>query len=241
MWQAVTEALQQPKVLAEGYQRSMAKAASPHSLAAERKQLSVALKRLKAQEDRATDAYVGEAMGLDRYKVEMDKLRQQKSDLDRRHRELDQRQQQEQHSRSALDHIDRFCRQVTQGLDALTFEEREQLLKLLVEKVTVEDGRARIETVIPTGPENLRNPRGELVEPPALDNRLISSQSPRISACFFCRDQPLICRSRSSASIRVGNSSANSNVTGLRLTVYPSICPARCAPIRDSRLSVWPT
>ena len=75
-------------------------------------------------------------------------------------------QQLEQHSRSASDHIDRFCRQVTQRLDALTFEERENLLKLLVEKVTVEDGRARIETVIPTGPDKLRNPHGEPVEPP---------------------------------------------------------------------------
>ncbi len=123
--------------------------------------------RLKAREDRATDACIGEAMGSDRYKVEMNKLRHQKSDLDRRDRELDQRQQLEQHSRNALDHIDRFCRQVTQGLDALAFEEREQLLKLLVEKVTVDDERARIETVIPTGPDNLRNPRGEPVEPQA--------------------------------------------------------------------------
>ena len=55
---------------------------------------------------------------------------------------------------------------MTQGLDALTFEERQQLLGLLVDKVTVEDGRARIETVIPTtGLDKLRSPCGELVEP----------------------------------------------------------------------------
>ena len=165
VWQAVTEALQQPQVLAEEYQKKIAKAASPEFMAAERKQLSVALKRLRAQEDRATDAYIGEAMELDRYKAEMEKLRKQKRELERRDRELDQRQQLEQDSRSALDHLDRFCRQVTQGLDALSFEERQQLLKLLVEKVTVEAGRARIETVIPAEQDNLRNLRGDVVTP----------------------------------------------------------------------------
>ena len=166
VWQAVTEALGQPDVLAAEYQKSIAKAASPDTITADRKQISLALKKLTVQENRATDAYMNGAMDLSRYRAEMDKLRQQRTELERRGRELDQRQQWEQHSRNALEHVDRFCRQVTQGLDTLTFEERQQLLALLVEKVTVEDGRARIETVIPTtGPDKLRSPCGEPVEP----------------------------------------------------------------------------
>ena len=107
------------------------------------------------------------AMDLGRYTAEMDKLRRQKTELERRGRELDQRQQMEHDSHNALEHIDRFCRQVTQGLDSLTFEARQQLLQLLVEKVTVEDGRARVETIIPPlgGPDNLRTLRGSTGSP----------------------------------------------------------------------------
>ena len=49
----------------------------------------------------------------------------------------------------------------------MTFEERQQLLRLVVERIMVEEGKVRIETVIPTDQDSdkLRNVRGELVEP----------------------------------------------------------------------------
>jgi len=39
----------------------------------------------------------------------------------------------------------------------MTFEERQQLLRLVVERVTVEYGVARVETVIPLEKDNLRH------------------------------------------------------------------------------------
>ena len=42
-----------------------------------------ALKRLKSQEDRLTDAYLNEAMDLKRYKSEMDKLAKRREELER--------------------------------------------------------------------------------------------------------------------------------------------------------------
>ena len=38
---------------------------------------------------------------------------------------------------------------MSEGLDHLTFEERQQLLRLLVERVTVREDRIRVETIIP--------------------------------------------------------------------------------------------
>ena len=49
----------------------------------------------------------------------------------------------------------------------MSFEERQELLRLVVDRVTVENGTARIDTVIP-GPKDdgqLRARRSELVEP----------------------------------------------------------------------------
>ncbi|MBI4234518.1 MAG: recombinase family protein [Chloroflexi bacterium] len=151
VWEAVKEALQQPQVLVEEYKRRLAHARMPDALEAERKQVALALKRVKAQEDRITDAYVNEAMELDRYKAEMQKLRQRREELERAAQDIERRERQEQDSCRALERLERFCRQVAQGLEAMTFEERQQLLRLVVERITVEDGRVRIETVIPTG------------------------------------------------------------------------------------------
>ena len=161
---AVTEALQEPELLVREYQRRISESSRLDSMEMERKQLSVAHRRVISQEDRITDAYRNEAVELGRYKAEMARLREHKRELDRRTQELERRQQQEQDSHYALEHLDLFCRRVTQGLDELTFEERQQLLRLVVEKVTVDNGRVRIETVIPPGDDKLRNRRPELVE-----------------------------------------------------------------------------
>ena len=39
----------------------------------------------------------------------------------------------------------------------MTFDERQQLLRLVIERITVEYGVARIDTVIPPGQDNLRD------------------------------------------------------------------------------------
>ena len=63
--------------------------------------------------------------------------------------------------------LEAYCRNVSVGLDLLAFEERQQLLQLVVGRVSVQDGIVHIETVIPMGqqPAQLRNIRGEPVEP----------------------------------------------------------------------------
>ena len=81
--------------------------------------------------------------------------------------DIGRRQRQEKDSHRALEHLERFCNQVAKGLEAMTFEERQQLLRLVVERITVEDGRVRVETIIPTGQDDvqLRKHCRERVEP----------------------------------------------------------------------------
>jgi site-specific DNA recombinase len=123
---------------------------------------NVAGTRVKAQEDRVTDAYINEAMDLQRYKAEMDNLKERRGRIEEMARNLRIRQEQEQDNKRALEHLERFCNKVSQGLEAMTFEERQQLLRLVVERIMVEEGKVRIETVIPTDQDSdkLRNVRG---------------------------------------------------------------------------------
>ena len=76
-----------------------------------------------------------------------------------------QAQQEANHSQ-ALTQLGEFCSKVGQGLHYMTFGERQQFLRLVVESVTVAEGRITVEAVIPsTSDGKLRNVRGELVEP----------------------------------------------------------------------------
>jgi site-specific DNA recombinase len=167
VWEAVTDALQSPTVLVREYQQRLMQAASPQGLEVERKHVSLALKRVRAQEDRVTDGYVNEAMDLERYKAEMDRLRQRCREPERAAQEIDRRERQELDSRRALEHLEAFCQRVAQGLDNLTFEERQHLLQLLVERITVENERVRVDVVMPTPREEnvqLRTRHPERVE-----------------------------------------------------------------------------
>jgi site-specific DNA recombinase len=167
VWAAVAEALRRPELLVGEYQRRLVESGSVTDLEFEQKQVSLALKRVTGREDRITDAYVNEAMDLERYKAEMGRLRAEREELQRMVEDIDRRQQQEKDGHSALEHLERFCNQVAKGLEAMAFEERQQLLRLVVERITVEDSRVRVETIIPTGQDDvkLRKLRSELVEP----------------------------------------------------------------------------
>ena len=106
-------------------------------------------------------------MHLKRYKTEMDKLRDRIKELDGIARDLDRRSEQERGAESALQQLQTFCHRVSVGLNRMSFEERQELLRLLVDRITVEDETVRVDTVIPQGDDysQLRTRHGELVEP----------------------------------------------------------------------------
>ena len=60
-----------------------------------------------------------------------------------------------------------FCHRVSEGLDRMSFEELQELLRLAVNRITVEAETVRIKTVIPQGDDysQLRTRHGEPVEP----------------------------------------------------------------------------
>ena len=68
--------------------------------------------------------------------------------------ELDRNQGQKESRHSALEHLERFCQNVSVGLDSLAFEERQQLLRLVVERAIVKDNSVRVETIIQSDKQN---------------------------------------------------------------------------------------
>ena len=52
--------------------------------------------------------------------------------------------------------MEQFYLRVAQGLEAMTFEERQRLLYLVVKRITMEGRRVRIERVIPTAGDGIQ-------------------------------------------------------------------------------------
>ena len=103
--------------------------------------------------------------------MEMDKLRARGAELEGASRDLTRRAEKEQGADDALEHLETFCHRIGEGLGNMSFEARQDLLRLLVDRITVENDIVRVETIIPSGDDygQLRIRRGELVEPRAAD------------------------------------------------------------------------
>jgi len=171
VWAAISDALQRPDTLVEEYRRQVAQADAPDVKEVERKQLETALKRLKSQQDRITDAYINEAMELPQYKSQMDKIREGRQLIEQSLAEVEKIKRLWDMERQALTRLEAFRETVSQGLENLTFEERQSLLRLLVEKIVVDEGKVRVEAIIP-----LDEASGDLVRlrPPGPDAGLVS-------------------------------------------------------------------
>jgi hypothetical protein len=107
--------MQRPEVLVDEYTRRLEVSGSATTLEFERRQVTLAPKRVKGQEDRLTDAYVNKAMDLRRYKEEMVNLRSRQQELEQAAHDIEDWSGQEQASRRALEHLERFCHQIAKG------------------------------------------------------------------------------------------------------------------------------
>jgi len=136
-------------LLAQEYQRRLFEAITQDSIEIERKRMELALKRLKTREDRLIDAYKNEALGLPQFKQEMDKLRSRRGALERQLGDLERQRQEHVQAQDALASLETFCQRVSQGLDSVTFEEKQMLLRLVVDRIVVDGQNVRIEGVIP--------------------------------------------------------------------------------------------
>ena len=160
MWQAVAGVLQQPDVLAQEYKRRLTKAEAPNNLETERRQISLALRRIKTQEDRLIDAYKNEVIELDQLKVKIGGLRAHKQEIEQRQEVLEQQNREQISLEEGLARLENFREQVGQGLDNLTFEDKQKLLRLVVERVTLEGEKVCIHAVVPVdSPSSLANLR----------------------------------------------------------------------------------
>lgn len=151
VWEKVTRLLQEPETLREEL-RKRRKVGSPTRQTAER-ELLLTERRLQAipqEQDRLVEGYGKRLIPDDRMRSRMDALKSEREDLEQRARELERQLMRLEMTEDQEAQVLAFAERVSQGLANLTFAERQELLRLLVEDVTCYDDKAVIHTIIPT-------------------------------------------------------------------------------------------
>ena len=152
VWADLTELLRHPDRVASAMRRAAGGCWLPQELQARRENLRRGRVSLAAQIERLTDAYLGGVISL----VE---CRRRRAELERRDAAL---AAQQEHLAADADRASEvaglaasaedFCRRVSAGLEHATFEQKRQLVELLIDRVVVTGDDVEIRYVFPTGP-----------------------------------------------------------------------------------------
>jgi site-specific DNA recombinase len=122
----------------------------PQELQARCENLRRAQVQLDQQLDRLTDAYLGSIIPLVEYKRRRVELEQRISSLDMQANTLVAQADRQKELAGLTNSIHDFCGRVQQGLAHATFEQKRQLVELLVDRVVVTNDEVEIRYVIPT-------------------------------------------------------------------------------------------
>ena len=154
MWDDLCALLSAPEPLAAAVARAHGGAWLPQELQARRETLRRSQAHLGQQIERLTDAYLRAVIPLDEYE-------RRRRDLEQRARALAEQEEQlrsdaarRQHLAGMAASLEAFRERVQGGLAQASFEQRRQLVLLLIDRVVVTDAAVEIRYVLPTSPDS---------------------------------------------------------------------------------------
>lgn len=150
VWQDVCEVLTHPETIAAALQRAQGGQWLPQELQARRENLRKARVSLEQQMERLTDAYLANVLALDEYKRRRLELEQRQQGIAEQARQLEASVGRHDELAGMVKSIEAFCQRVQQGLAEATFEQKRQLVELLIDRVVVTEEEVEIRYVIPT-------------------------------------------------------------------------------------------
>jgi site-specific DNA recombinase len=119
-------------------------------LQARRENLRKARLSLEHQMQRLTDAYLANVLSLDEYKQRRQQIEQQQQGIAEQVRQLEASVRRQEQLAGIVQPIEAFCQRVQQGLAEATFEQKRQLIELLIDRVVVTEEEVEIRYVIST-------------------------------------------------------------------------------------------
>ena len=152
VWRDLRELLTNPESVSQALARAHGGDWLPQELQARRENLRKGQQQLQQQLDRLTEAYLSAVIPLPEYQRRRAELERRLTALTQQAQQLQEQVQRQAHVTQLTGSIKDFCERMLSGLSAASFEQRRQLVELLIDRVIVTDAKVEICYVIPTGP-----------------------------------------------------------------------------------------
>ena len=153
VWQDLCEVVQHPIQISQALQRAQNGEWLPQELQARRENLRKSMASMKGQLERLTEAYLAQVLTLEEYKRRRQDLEQRINGLENQVRQLEISAKEHIELSGLVTSIEDFCKRVASGLNEATFEQKRQLVELLIDRVVVNNEEVEIRYVIPTSPK----------------------------------------------------------------------------------------
>lgn len=154
VWADLCALLSEPEPLAAAVARAHGGAWLPQDLLARRETLRRGREHLHQQLERLTDAYLRAIIPLDEYERRRRDLEQRVRALSAQEDQLRDETARRQHLAGVTASLEAFRARVQRGLAHADFEQRRQLVMLLVDRVVVTGAEVEIRYVLPTSPDS---------------------------------------------------------------------------------------
>ena len=128
---------------------------------AEAKKYEAHLRRLSREQTRLVDAYQAGVIELEELEERRAKIAQSREALGTQYYQQAQLRRQAVQAREVLEDLETFCQRIDARLEDATFEEKQSILQLLIERIIVGEDTLEIRHIIPLDgpPRRSRGPR----------------------------------------------------------------------------------
>jgi site-specific DNA recombinase len=150
VWADLCAVLQQPELVTQALKRAHSGAWVPQELRRRQATLGQVRASVARQRQRLLEAYLAEVIDLATFQRQDQTLGQQEADLLARVREVAAQGERLVQLSAIAQSMTAVLEQLRVGLDQAGFEQRRQLVELLIDRVVVTDGQVEIRYIIPT-------------------------------------------------------------------------------------------
>jgi site-specific DNA recombinase len=154
VWQDLCQLLSHPQIIAQALERAHGGHWLPQQLQARRENLRQGQVSLHHQLERLTEAYLHQVIPLAEYQRRRSELEQRGQALGQQAQQLQDQVDRQAELAGLAASVQQFCQRIHSSLAQATFEQKRQLIELLVDRVVVSDGDVEIRYVVPTSPNS---------------------------------------------------------------------------------------
>jgi site-specific DNA recombinase len=150
VWADLSVLLGQPRLVAQALERAHSGAWVPDQLRRRQASLQQAQASVTRQRQRLLEAYLAEVIDLTAFQRQDRTLASRQADLAAREREVIAQGRRLVEVSAITQSMTQVLQRLRAGLDQASFQQRRQLVELLIDRVVVTDGQVEVRYVIPT-------------------------------------------------------------------------------------------